>query len=243
MLKVYVKPSCILLYPYKRGQIPFIEKFLGVWDVITHRYDHFMYCFDKENDGPYGALKIPKGVGVEIIEQMINDSGEQYTIIDRNNEYPDPKIINVPMKVNPRDDIQYKASEFLNSNAKYHQMFLVLDVGRGKTFCTIKHISDMKKTAMIISYNLSYQWQDRIKDYTKLSNGTDIVNIVGTQYLEDCIHGKEKPNAKIYLVTIGTLSKLIELYGYEELQKVADVLKIGIKVFDEAHTRYKLFNA
>lgn len=243
MLKVYVKPSCILLYPYKRGQIPFIEKFLGVWDVITHRYDHFMYCFDKEDDGPYGALKIPKGIGVEIIEQMINDSGEQYTIIDRNNEYPDSKIINVPMKVNPRDDIQYKASEFLNSNAKYHQMFLVLDVGRGKTFCTIKHISDMKKTAMIISYNLSYQWQDRIKDYTKLSNGTDIINIVGTQYLEDCIHGKEKPNAKIYLVTIGTLSKLIELYGYEELQKVADVLKIGIKVFDEAHTRYKLFNA
>lgn len=247
MLKVYVKPSCILLYPYKRGQIPFIEKSLGVWDVITHKYDHFMFCFDKEDDSPYGALKIPKGVGPEIIEQMINDSGEPYTIIDRNNEYPDTKVIDVPMKVGPKNDIQRKAIEFLNLYAvKNHQALLALDVGQGKTYCTVKHISDMKKTAMIISYNLSYQWQDRItgKDgYTKLINGTDVINIVGTQYLEDCIHGKERPNAKIYLVTIGTLSKLIELYGYEELQKVADALKIGIKVFDEAHTRYKLFNA
>ena len=243
MLKMYVKPSCILLYPYTKGDLPFIEKTLGVWDNVTHHYSHFMYCFDKEDGQKYGALKIPKGIGVDTVEQAIKDAGIPYTVIDRENDYPEPRIINVPMVLDPRNDIQYKSVAFLDKNASKHQSFLTLDVGMGKTFCTIKHISNVKKCAMIISYNLAYQWQDRIEQYTELKNGVDVINIVGTQFLEDAIHKKgQTPKASIYLVTINTLTKLVELYGYEELQKVAEALRIGIKVFDEAHTRYKLFN-
>ena len=63
---------------------------------------------------------------------------------DRTNEFPDSKIINVPMKLQPKNDIQYKAVEFLNNIASSkHQAFLSLDVGIGKTYCTVKHIVEI----------------------------------------------------------------------------------------------------
>lgn len=242
MMKIYLKCSSIWIYPYYKGQVPYLEKLLSVWDTVLHHYTQRMYCFDKENNEKYGVLKLPKGIGIETVENAVNDLGIEYTIINREDDFPDIKTINVPMKRDPLDDIQYESISFLNKNANKHQMFLTLDVGMGKTYCVVKHISEMKKCAMIISFNLSYQWEQRIEDYTELKTGKDVISIVGTQYLEDVIHGKVKPDASIYIVTINTLSKLMELYGYEELQKLADKLNIGIKVFDEAHNRYKMFN-
>lgn len=243
MMKIYVKCSSIWIYPYYKGQVPYLEKMLSVWDTVLHHYTQKMYCFDKEENEKYGVLKLPKGIGIETVENAINDLGIEHTVINREDSFPEIKTINVPMKKDPLNDIQYESVAFLNKNANKHQMFLTLDVGMGKTYCVTKHISDMKKCAMIISFNLSYQWEQRIvEDYTELKSGKDVISIVGTQYLEDVIHDRVKPNASIYIVTINTLCKLMELYGYEELQKLANKLNIGIKVFDEAHNRYKMFN-
>lgn len=244
MLKVYNRPSCITLYPYTRGQVPYIEKSLGVFDNVTHKYSHFMYCFDKEEKENYGALKIPRGYGIDNVETALKDAGVPYQVIDRTYDFVSSDDIDIEMKLDPKNDIQYNAIAFLDKTCKGHQAFLTLDVGMGKTYCAISHIANARKRAMIISFNLSYQWQERIAEYTTLKNGTDVINIVGTQFFEDVIKGKTKnPKAKIYLVTINTLTTLIDTYGKQEIQKAMDVLGIGIKIFDEAHTRYRMFNS
>lgn len=249
MIKVLVRPSVIILTPYRLRQVYAIEKMLAVWDQNLNRYTSFLYEFepeDKTKDPKLGILKIPKGIGVETVVSAIDSIGEPYTIVDQTDAYKNYRKIKLEMKIPPRNKIQEDSIKFLRDST-YHdqQAFLALDVGMGKTYCTTSHIAETKKATLIISFNLAYQWEDRIKEYTDIENGENggLVNVVGTQYFEKCVNGEIKPKAAIYLTTINTLHSYQKLHGLTSLQDIVKALGIGIKVFDEAHNRYLLFNS
>lgn len=245
MLRVYIKPSCVIAIPYKKNQIPVIEKMLSVWDPIVKHYTQFLYEFQKDEGETQGALRIPLGVGKENILNVINDTGVPYTIIDDSEVYPMPRPVNLQMKLQPKNEVQRESISFLKEQyeSNHHQTFLTLDVGMGKTYCTTNHLVECAKhSAMIISYNLAYQWSQRISQYTNALIGTDVVTIVGTQFLYDVIKSKVRPTAAFYLVTIDTMVKFMDMYGDDKLQIVAEKLGIGTKIFDEAHMRYLRFN-
>lgn len=249
MIKVLVRPSVIILTPYRLRQVYAIEKMLAVWDQNLNRYTSFLYEFEPEDekaDPKLGILKIPKGLGLDTVLSAIDVTGEQYTVINQEDAYKNYRKIKLEMKIPPKNEIQEESIKFLRDST-YHQRqaFLALDVGMGKTYCAISHIAENKKATLIISFNLAYQWEDRIKEYTDLENGEDggLVNIVGTQYFEKCVKGEIKPNAAIYLTTINTLHAYQKLHGLTSLQDIITSLGIGTKVFDEAHNRYLLFNS
>jgi hypothetical protein len=95
---------------------------------------------------------------------------------------------------------------------------------------------------MILSYNLSEQWLSKISGYTDCVSGKDIILIVGSSFLEECIKNPKKYNAKIYICSLTTLFSFAQIHGKAALQKIVDSLGIGVKVFDEAHMRYLQFN-
>jgi len=249
-LKVIVRPSAIILTPYRKRQCYAIEKMLAVWDMNLNRYTQFLYEFEAEDekiDPNYGVLRIPRGLGLETVLTSLEGAGLEYTVIDQLNDYKQYRTIKTEMKLPPRNQIQEDSVKFLHDSLYHsHQAFLALDVGMGKTYCTTYHIADSRKATLIVSYNLAYQWEDRMQQYSDLVSGDEnsgLVNIVGSQYFENCVDGKIKPKAAVYLTTIGTLHSYQKLHGKGSLQDIVNALGIGIKVFDEAHTRYLQFNS
>ena len=50
MLKVKVRRSAILIYPYTMGMLDNLEKALSVWDNIIHKYTTHLYgCENNEH--------------------------------------------------------------------------------------------------------------------------------------------------------------------------------------------------
>ena len=250
MIKVLVRPSVIILTPYRLHQVYALEKMLAVWDPQANRYTSFLYEFeaeDEKKDPKLGLLKLPRGLGLETVKAALEVICEEYTVIDQTSRYKNySKISKMDMVFPPKDEVQEESCKFLNNTLYYNnQAFLQLDVGKGKTYCSTKHICDVKKTTMVISFNLANQWSNKISEYTNLENGENggIVNVVGIQYFEDCVSGKINPKAAVYLTTINTLHLYQKTHGKMSLQDIADCLGIGIKIFDEAHNRYLLFNS
>jgi superfamily II DNA or RNA helicase len=252
MVKVYIKPSSIWIYPYKLHQCYKLEKTLAIYDIYKKHYTAFLYEFDKEDD-TYGILKVPRGIGIDMVKQCLNsqDLSEgnssyfhdplEYEIIDDTMVYAFPRKIHFEMRVPPKNEEQIRSIEFLNTTCDRQKM-LCLDVGRGKTYCATHFIRDTGVAAMILSYNLSEQWLTKISEYTDCVNGKDIILIVGSSFLEECIKNPKKYNAKIYICSLTTLFSFAQMHGKAALQKIVDSLGIGIKIFDEAHMRYLQFN-
>jgi superfamily II DNA or RNA helicase len=242
MLKVYIKPTSIWLYPYTLHQCYKLEKTLGIYDIYLKRYTSFLYEFDKEENSYNGIFKVPRGLGIEAVKSCLDGEGLSYTIVDDSAVYASPRKIQFSMRKDPRNEEQVKSISFLN-NTMERQKMLCLDVGRGKTYCATHFIKDQGISALIISYNLSDQWHKKIEEYTDCVTGKDIILIVGSSFLEECIKKPKMHYAKIYICSLTTLSAFAQKNGKADLQKIVDSLGIGIKVFDEAHTRYRQFNA
>ena len=245
MLKVKVRRSAILIYPYTMGMLDNLEKALSVWDNIIHKYTTHLYDFVEEENSKSGVLKIPKGFGVDMICDMLTMKGVAYELIDESDLWPEVRKVEIPMTKTPRNQIQENSTDFLNETFTKlcGQAFLQLDTGVGKTFTCVNHASKKGFTTLVVSYNLTNQWIERIMNYTSLVSGKDVAPIIGTQTFKDIIDGKmKKPEAAFYITTTNTLVLMAQTYGKESLQKIADVLGIGIKIFDEAHTHYLMFN-
>jgi superfamily II DNA or RNA helicase len=246
MLRVHIKPTSIWLYPYTLHLCYKLEKILGIFDIYLKKYTAFLYEFDREENKNIGVLKIPKGLGLDTVKSCLDsqDEGEkpiEYTIVDDSMVYASPRKIQFQMKKPPRNEEQLKSIEYLNKTQERQKM-LCLDVGRGKTYCATHFICDQGYASLIISYNLSDQWFNKISEYTDCTGGKDIILIVGSSFLEDCIKNPKKYNAKIYICSLSTLVSFAQNNGKAALQKIVDNLGIGIKVFDEAHTRFLQFN-
>ena len=241
MLRVYVKPTAIWITPYKKYSVPALEKGLSVWDPMANRYVNYLYSFEKDDPkDEYGVLKIPKGYGLDVVENILQQNGVVYNVIDDTSNYPIPKKINLELLKQPKSKVQEDAIQYLKKEQM--QLFLALDVGMGKTYCCVNLACSTRVTTMVISYGLSEQWYKRIFEYTNAINGKSVIMISSTAYLEDIVKGKTRPNAGIYLVSISTLMLYMNKYGKDSIQKIADVLGIGLKIFDEAHVRYLQFN-
>lgn len=237
---MYIKPTAIWLAPYKKGMLPALEKTLSVWDTVINHYVTFLYSIDKDPGEEYGVLKMPRGLGVDVVESILQQNGMEYKVIDDMSKIPIPRKMNLNIMKPPRTKVQEDSIRFLGKPQS--QAFLTLDVGIGKTYCVVNHICKLQQTAMVISYSLSEQWFKRIFEYTDAVNGKSVVMISSSAYLEDIVEKRVRPNAAIYLVSISTLVSYMKQHGDDSIQEIADVLGIGIKVFDEAHVRYLQFN-
>ena len=155
MLKVYLKPTAIWLAPYKRGVVPALEKTLSVFDPLAGHYKSFLYQFEKDDsmEKGFGVLKVPRGIGIEVVEEMIEQMCLEYKLIDDTNKTPYPRQTHLQMFVEPRNKIQEDGLNFLNESEQ--QKFVCMDVGFGKTYVATNHIVKSHKAAMVISYNLT----------------------------------------------------------------------------------------
>lgn len=206
-------------------------KHFSVYEPSKRRFILNINIYDSKNQ----ILKVPIGFGEDrVIEILELDDFNINIEDDRRNQFSDHHLSNVEMKDGaiPRDKYQVDATDFLMDSVK-NQKMLLLDTGYGKTFCAIYSIVKLNMPALIISYNLSEQWIERISQYTNVDED-DIYKISGRSSIEYL--WKTNKTYSFYVSTNRTLTDYIEEYG--NIDDLLHKMKVGIKVFDEIHDRY-----
>ena len=237
--KIVVRNTCIIINDYNLGDNSQLEDIFKIYDPITHNFQKFGMYYDEENK----KLYIPSGLDIWKIKQYF--SVKYYK---RESCHPYQSIDNLKMKLLPRDEQQQQALRFMvgineyEDNYNCNQLSVNLNTGKGKTYCSIAAIAFFKIKSMIItgSNSLLSQWASNIISYTNLKP-QDIVHISGSDSINMILKGKSQRalNGKIFLCNHGTLKSFGDTYGWNNVYRLFEILGIGIKIFDEAHTHFE----
>lgn len=240
MSKIDVYNTSIIINDYDMGDCPTLENYFKVKIPVNKNYFQFKFFgiyYDKENR----KLYLPRGIDIWLVEKLIGEEANVH--INEHDKYE--KYNNFKIKSLTRDDEQKKALKFMLGKEEYRhvagksQLSLNLNTGKGKTFVSIATIVFSGMKSMIIMYqeNLIQQWNAEILKYTNLNPKQ--VNIISGSSSIHRLMAKSDNNAVIYLVTHGTLKSYGDRYGWDKIRDLFKHLKIGIKIFDEAHQNFE----
>lgn len=220
---------------------PLWKSICNVYDPVNRRYQCTLDLYDHKN----GILKIPKGYGIEkLLTNLTNSSNIiTYNLEYDNDYYTDYDLTRIRMKdgFEPRNDIQKDAvnwlmEHYIDHEETHHSSYLSLLTGGGKTFVAIYLLVKLNLPAIIISFNLSEQWKEKILEYTNAEEN-DIYMIRGSESIEKLL--KSNKTYSFYIVSVSTLRQYMNNHE-KDLTQLFKKMSIAIKVFDEAHTQYKM---
>lgn len=233
--ELIVKHSSIIVPNYERGDNEPIEKMLSVWNDAYYRFDEIGFYYDEEKK----ELRLPRGLDIGYLERSFQRTAK----MDFNHDEFDKASYR--LMVEPRSDIQRKSISYLlgvgdfEYTKKHSQLTLNLDTGDGKTYCVIAALTFMKRKSMIITHtdNIKQQWVNSIKKMTDMDEKF-IFNIEGSSAIKKLMKLDKLP-FKTYVVNHGTLRSYAKRNGWESIDALFKKLRIGVKVFDEAHLEFE----
>ena len=241
--KMILHNSAIEINDYNFGDCATLENNFCIWDQIYHRREYIGLKYDKENR----KLYIPRGVDVDYVRrklQSVSDENITSTIV-HNYKYGYTKQIK--MKMVPRDETQNEALRFVLCKDKYSknsgnsQFAVNLLPGAGKTFlisCVISYLG-IKTMVITAQSGILDQWKQRLQEYTNITED-EIVKIEGGPMIGRILSGNSTVSDKsVYLCTHSTLQTYGTQHGWDKVEELFRKLKIGIKVFDEAHQNFQ----
>ena len=240
MNKIDVFNTAIVINDYDFGDYPTLENYFKIRVPVTKTYFTYKY-FGLYYDEANRKLYLPRGIDIWLVEKIIGEEAN----IHVNEHVKYDKYDGFKIKNLPRDDDQKKALRFMLGKDDYRhvagksQLSVNLNTGKGKTYLAISTIvfSGMKSMIIMYSENLIQQWKSKIFEYTNL-NPKQVCIIEGSGSIHRLMN-KNDNNAVIYLVTHGTLKSYGDRNGWDKVGELLAYLKIGIKIFDEAHQNFE----
>ncbi|MDD3121961.1 MAG: hypothetical protein PHC62_00430 [Candidatus Izemoplasmatales bacterium] len=237
--EIIVKNSSIQVHYYKFGSCPKLENVFSVFDPTRHQVNYLGLYYDENME----ILYLPRGIDVWYVEKALGVKAyiekDQYNSYDH---YQDIKI-----KTLPRDDLQKEALRFMLGKNEYKntatksQLSVNLNTGKGKTYITVATFAYTGIKTMIITYatNWLLQWKEKTLEYTNLQEREIcFINSSNMLFRLKRMNDQDIKQYKIFLVTHGTIKSFGDRYGWREVGEIFRKLKIGIKVFDEAHLNF-----
>ena len=93
--------------------------------------------------------------------------------------------------------------------------------------------------AIIITHteNIKDQWKKSLIKFTNI-DPRRICDLSGTKKMED-MFTEDTNDYDMYLVNHGTIQSYAKKNGWENLNRFFEYIRVGIKVFDEAHLHFK----
>lgn len=236
MAKIIVKHTRIEINNYEIGDCPKLEYFFTIFDPVTHNYFLKGIEYDEERK----ILILPRGLDVGWLEHTLNGDA----ILDTNYDEFDYVCEPIMIKYTPRDNEQKEALRFILGKAEYHnnsqksQLGINLNTGKGKTYITVMAISYWLVRSMVIANTkgIINQWRDKILEYTDIKP-REIYIIEGSSSI-DKLFNRDIGQYKIYLASHATIKSYGDRYGWDKITELFKYLKIGIKVYDEAHQNF-----
>lgn len=233
--KIVLKQTCIEINDYTLGDCTRLEYMFSLWDDI--RFCSYFKGAEYREDKK--QLVIPRGVDVSFIENMFST----YASIDRNVDKYDI-ITPSNARYTPRDNTQkraiafeYGVKDYAYTKAK-SQLSLNLPTGKGKTYCSIMATLLFKMRSIIIMNSESWiqQWRDNILEYTD-TKPDEIYIIQGSSSIKRLLN-YDISQYKYILATHATLRSYGDKNGWESIGDLFKYLKVGIKIYDEAHLNF-----
>jgi superfamily II DNA or RNA helicase len=233
---IELKHSSIVIHNYTIGDCSKLEKILSVWDQATYSVSWQNFWYDEDEE----KLFLPRGFDVKYLQYLFQDKK-----LFVNQKADDSKTAIFKCDVEPRDKDQEKAIDFLLGDGEFKdtsdlsQRMLCLKTGGGKTYCTINALSHFRKRVMIIvdQDKIMQQWKNEFLKFTNL-NEKEVYLISGSSTMHKIMNSRSDLPYKVYIASHRTLSA----FAGDDWSKVTDFfnkVKIGVKVFDEAHVEYR----
>ena len=223
----------MIINDYNIGDCVKLEDCFRVYDPITHSY----YCNGMDYNKETKQLRVPRGIDTFFVENLTQTRG-----VDRSDVFDDFGTFKpLGLKYMPRDDKQVETLQFMCGEGKYHrnkylpQLSVNLATGKGKTYCSVATASYFGIRTIIITYSTKWltQWKDCIIEYTNISKDR-ICMINGSSKIKRLMNNG--CDYDFLLVTHSTLTSYAKNNGgYESIGQLFKELKIGIKMYDEAH--------
>lgn len=234
--KIIVKHSRIEIHDYDIGDCPKLEHYFTLFDPVSHCY----YFKGLEYDDKKRILILPRGLDISWLEFNMNAKVELDTDHDEFEYISEPIMI----KNLPRDNEQKEALRFILGKAEYtsnsskSQLSVNLNTGKGKTYVTVTAISYWLVRSMVIASTkgIINQWKERILEYTDIKP-REIYVIEGSNSIER-LFNRDVSEYKIFLASHNTLKSYGDKNGWDKIAELFKYLKIGIKVYDEAHQNF-----
>lgn len=234
MYNIEILNSSVIIKDYIPGSNEKLENTFSIYDKLYHRYYPKAMYFDGKD------LHLPGGTNMFYVTGDFGDN----IINNRNHNFTDYKILkNIKLKFAPRDEIQKKAIRFgigegeYTNNRHSTQLSINLSTGKGKTYVSIAIFAYFSVRTMMITSSLDWinQWKERILEYTNL-NESEIYIISGRTSIAKLLNGiRNIEGIKFFLCSHSTIKSYADKYGWEKVSELFDKLKIGIKIYDEAH--------
>lgn len=235
MSNIEILNSSIIIRDYQIGSNEKLERTFSIYDKLYHKFFPKAIYYDGKD------LHLPGGTDIYYVT---NSDFSDNIINNRNHNFTKYKILdNVKLKFAPRDEIQKQAIRFGIGEGEYinnrhsTQLSINLSTGKGKTYVSIAIFAYYSIRTMMITSSLDWinQWKDRILEYTNL-NESEIYIISGRSSIAKLLNGmKDIDKIKFFLCSHSTLKSYAEKYGWNKVSELFEILKIGIKIYDEAH--------
>lgn len=207
-----------------------IRKYYAVYDKYRFTYSFMASILNEDED----TLILPGGISIGTVKYYY----PYIKIIYKDDEFDEYTTVNkYALLKKPRNEIQEKAIKFLKRPLA--QKYLALQTGQGKSYCAVHYCWYSKKLPIVImdQETLCAQWVERIMEYTSCRE-KDIYIISGKPSVKKLYDMDEKERKKIKFI-IALYQTLNVLYNEGNLSDFFRDMKIGLKIYDEAHLFYK----
>lgn len=240
MSKIIVKNSCIMITDYVLGKCTKIENCFRMYNMLTHQHYYIAMYYDNENK----ILYLPRGIDIWFLEKQLGVSAT----VEKNQFNPFDKYDDILIKYLPRDDVQKEALRFTLGKEEYSstinksQLSVNLNTGKGKTYVSIATTSFFGIKSAIITYSKSWleQWKKCIVEYTNITP-REVYLVDGTPSILRLLEKGESyiRQIKVFLFTHATIKSFGDSHGWNAISELFKHLRIGIKIFDEAHLNFE----
>lgn len=222
--------------PYAHGECKKLESLLTAWHEPVWMSDPLGYRIRNN------TLYLPRGIEPNYLENalkstpLIETTYDPYDFMPRKHE----------ALCDPRDNVQKDSIDFLcgrgafKRSASYAQISLNAGTGDGKTYCTTYFITHNRMKAIVITHRstIEEQWVDTMTkkfDYRK----DEIREITGSSQILKILNANDPPGESIFFVSHRTLATFANRYSPEKLHDFFIKLRVGVKVYDEAHLEFR----
>lgn len=237
--KIEIKNTSIVINDYYKDygkSCDVLEKTFRVWDKLYYRYVEKGQRYIKEEH----KLIIPRGYDIHKLELIFNTPASFESDID---PYDEGVYIRISSLYQPRDENQKKAISFVLGTDQYSytkncsQLAINLTTGSGKTYISIVCAALMEVRCIMITSSIDWinQWKDRILEYTDTAPN-EIYIITGVASIAKILSKRvDVSKIKYFLASHMTLKKYGDKYGWRKLGELFKILRVGLKIYDEAH--------
>lgn len=229
---INVTTTGVEITPYHKHQNTYLEKLTSTYNKVTHSRDGVTgFYLDYDNSD---LRFVTHRHDATFLQAQFPNYQVNHIPVMKYKKLSESISIN--KDITPRE-VQYELIQDVLSNQKYHQWFIYLSQGLGKTMLSVYLISHFNVKSLIMCYNkdILSQWYHTMITKTDV-DPKKILMIDSSAIFKRILSGKFPVwEYDIFMCTPGVITSFAKKEGFHLMAPLFEKMGIGFKIFDEAH--------